>query len=206
MNLVRCKDLNELTQKAHLWLEHEVARHHVQSVFLPAGRTPQSLYQKWEQEQPAFLKGLRLVQIDDILTGAKRGEFRQFFADALPTYQNQFEWIENTKEPRIADVAILGFGKNGHVAFHEPAIHPSMDIACVHLSATTCQQLQIEADSWGISYGLHQFNKAKALLLMIVGSGKREAYEAFLKKDSLISASHLIGHPQLTVLVVEDSL
>ncbi len=206
MNLVRCKDLQDLTQKAHLWLEGEISRHHYKSAFLPAGRTPQSLYQKWEQERPAFLKGLRLVQIDDILTGAKRGEFRRFFTESLPSYQNQFEWIENAKEPYMADVAILGFGRNGHVAFHEPAIHPSMDMACVHLSATTCQQLHIEANSWGVSYGLYQFNKAKALLLMVIGSGKRTSFEAFLKKDPSISAAHLIGHPNLTVLVVEDSL
>ena len=206
MKLLRCKDLNELTQKAHLWLEAEVSRHHFKSVFLPAGKTPETLYAKWEQERPSFLKGLRLVQIDDILTGAKRGEFRRFFKNTLPNYQNQFEWIENATEPCIADAALLGFGKNGHVAFHEPAIHPSMDMACVHLSATTCKQLQIEAESWGISYGLHQFNKAKALLLMVVGQGKRESYEAFLKKDPSISAAHLIGHQNLTVLVVEDSL
>ena len=206
MNLVRCKDMEDLTQKAHLWLEGEVFRHQFKSVFLPAGRTPQQLYQKWEQEHPAFLKGLRLVQIDDILTGSKRGEFRHFFEQSLPSYQDQFVWIEEAQQPQVADVGILGFGRNGHVAFHEPQIHPSMDMACVHLSATTCQQLQIEANSWGVSYGLYQFNKAKALLLMVIGSGKRTSFEAFLKKDPSISAAHLIGHPNLTVLVVEDSL
>jgi len=206
MKLVRCKDLSELTEQAHLWLEDEISRHHFKSIFLPAGRTPQQLYEKWEKERPAFLKGLRLVQIDDILTGKKRGEFRQFFASKLPSYQKQFEWIENTKEPLTPDVVLLGFGQNGHVAFHEPAIHPSLNLACVQLSPTTCIQLQIESNSWGLSYGLDQFTKAKALLLMVAGSGKKAAYKEFLEKDSSISAAHLLNHPRLTVMVVEDSL
>lgn len=206
MDLIQCKDLSDLTQQAHLWLEGEISCHHFKSVFLPAGRTPQQLYEKWEKEKPDFLKGLRLVQIDDILTGKKRGEFRHFFTKMLPTYQKQFEWIEEAREPLTPELAILGFGQNGHVAFHEPAIHQSLNMACVQLSPTTCIQLQIETDSWGLSYGLDQFTKTKALLLLIAGAGKKAAYQSFLQNDSSISAAHLLNHPRLTVLVVEDSL
>lgn len=201
MKLITCKSTDELAQKADQWLKEKI-REGARSAFLPAGQTPKKLYALMEAKAPGVFSTFQFLQIDEITDGPLKGSFQKFFRETLPSYVSQIQWI--TKSATIADLALLGFGRNGHVAFHEPHIpHPFFGGA-VQLSKATQSALGLQSDTHAITYGVETFLQVRACLLMVQGEGKREAFAKFLQGDPSVPASRLLNHPNLTVLVTED--
>ena len=157
MELKICKDSDELTLETSSWCQKKIALTGAQSIYLPAGGTPIPLYRQWTASPPEFLRSLQLIQIDDILTGNKAGLFKQFFIQHLPKEKDHFRWIGKNYDQ--ADLAILGLGLNGHIAFHEPELPKNFYSGCVLLSPKTCETLSVPKDTWGISYGASAFLK-----------------------------------------------
>ncbi len=196
MNLIICKSADEMTLKAEHWLKTKVS----QSLFCPAGETPKKLYQRINGQD--FFKKLKLYQIDEIISGSKQGEFKKFFENHLPDHLDQFVWIDQPLGQ--ARFALLGFGKNGHLAFHEPHLPPSFMGGEVELSQSTCETLQIKDKTRALTYGIGAFLKTEACLLLITGSGKQNAFQDFLANKSTIPAVALKKHNDLTVLVSQE--
>jgi len=192
-------DPMDLAHKATDWLKEKVENYQAQSVYLPAGRSPEPIYQYWSEKHPEFLKNLRFYQIDEIETGAQKGAFRQFFENHLPNYQGQFTWV--TEKEAQADLAVLGFGINGHVAFHEPSVSPDLFWGDVILSKETRNYLSLEDGAIGKTYGLKAFLNTKAVLLLVSGQRKKAAFEKFMKDDKNLPASQLRQHKDLIILV-----
>jgi hypothetical protein len=163
-----------------------------------------SLYKVWETKKPDYLRGMDLVQIDDVLTGSQRGMFKRFFDEHLPSYLTQLRGIE--MGDRQADLAVLGLGLNGHVAFHEPGVDSGFYSGCVRLSEVTCQNLELEPGTWGISYGAQAFNACKSILMIVCGSSKREILQRLLEGESSVPASALLNHPSFTILADREAL
>lgn len=199
MDLVVCKDGLEVARFASEWLGLKATEQSAKSVYLPAGSTPELLYRLWCEARPEFLDGLKLLQIDDVLTGEKAWQFRSFFHARMSPWLPQFEWIGNGQSQ--ADLGILGLGLNGHVAFHEPGLPRHFYSGCVKLSAETLKRLELEPGTWGITYGLGAFMRAKALLLMVTGSSKKEIFSRFSQRRGEFPALVLREHPALTVVV-----
>jgi 6-phosphogluconolactonase/glucosamine-6-phosphate isomerase/deaminase len=199
MDLISCKTHDEIVERAHLWCESRVKSCGAQSIFLPAGNTPTALFKFWEKTKPSFLQGKRLLQVDDVITGKQQGMFRRYFEDNLPSYKHQLQKLETGDE--VADLAILGFGINGHVAFHEPGIPKDFFSGCLPLSEESKKTLSLEPDAWGLTYGLGAFLKTKAVLLIVTGEKKRPMFERFQKETDTFPAACLKAHRDLTVLV-----
>lgn len=193
MEILRAEDGGTAATEA--WLENRVKRYGAHSLFLPAGETPKPLYARWRKAPPAYLEGMRLLQVDDVTTGSGKGVFARFFQEELPA----FEVVAPVKEEG-ADLAILGLGTNGHVAFHEPGIPLHFRFGEVDLAEDTAARLKLEPGTRGITYGVGAFVKAKAILLVVRGEGKREIFERLKKGDPSLPASGLLSHPDLTVL------
>jgi 6-phosphogluconolactonase/glucosamine-6-phosphate isomerase/deaminase len=204
MNILFCEENAEVGEAASAWCRENIKRHRANSLYVPAGRTPISLYKIWEKEKPEYLRGLDLVQIDDVLTGAQTGVFKRFFAEHLPSYISQLRLIN--RGDHQADIAILGLGLNGHVAFHEPGIDVGFYSGCVRLSEVTCQNLELEPGTWGISYGAGAFSSCKSILMVVCGASKREILQRLLESDSTVPASALLNHPSFTLLADRDAL
>lgn len=204
MEVIVCKDGVEVAQRAHLWVARLFEQKRFTRFFVPAGATPQSLYQFWRQEKPGFLKDLTFIQIDEVLTGPKAGLFREFFTAELKPWLHQFKWIQDANEG--ADAAILGLGLNGHVAFHEPYLPPQFFSGCVKLDQTTCSRLELEPGTWGISYGLGAFMQCQDVLLVVTGSSKQKILSQFLGAAGDFPALELHRHRSLTVLVDQAAL
>ena len=202
MEVIHCKDEQEIAHKAFTWCQKQIEKHHASSIYIPAGQTPVQLYRLWEKEKPQFLRNIDLVQIDDVLTKPKNGIFRTFLQEHLPSYQKQIQWIGDA--PKQADLAILGLGLNGHVAFHEPGIPDHFNFGCVRLEESTVRRLDLQGEHWGITYGAGSFFAAKAVLLIVSGSGKAEVFKKFLSQNSLFPAHKLKGHKNLEVLATEQ--
>lgn len=199
MKLVVVDDIDQLSRETTKWCAAKAPK----SMFLPAGRTPTPVYQLWEKENPSFLKGIPLFQIDDVMHGKGKGQFKKFFEDELPSYLSQFTWIEEGDDE--ADVALLGLGLNGHVAFHEPGLGRDFFSGCVRLSDVTRGQIEAEPGTWGITYGAGAFNRCRAVCVIVSGKSKREILQKFLAGDPSLPVSALLKHADLTVITDRDA-
>lgn len=199
MELITCKTPDELVLASHKWCEARVNSVGAKSLYLPAGNTPTPLYKYWEKTKPSYLSGKRLLQIDDVLTGPQKGVFRQYFLENLPSYKPQLVEIDRADE--VADLAILGFGLNGHVAFHEPGLPEQFFSGCLELNEESTKTLGLSEPTWGLTYGLGAFMKTRAALLIVSGVKKKPMFERFIAETKTFPASYLKGHRDLTVLV-----
>ncbi|HVK61153.1 MAG TPA: 6-phosphogluconolactonase [Bdellovibrionales bacterium] len=200
MKLIVCDNNEEMTGLVAEWCKEHIATHKAETVFLPAGNTPIKLYEQWESQRPSEIKNLRFIQIDDVLSGPKKGMFKQFFEEHLPSFRDQFEWIEECRRcDQGADLAILGLGLNGHVAFHEPGMPMDFFCGCLKLSEVTQRNLELSPTTWGISYGVGAFVQSKSIAMMVNGASKREILDRLIRGDSSLPASGLMSHPDFTI-------
>lgn len=204
MEIILCKDGHHSTRIAHEWLSRAVGEVQAQSVFLPAGNTPIPLYAYWEREQPSFLRGLQFVQVDDILCDSHRHFFKNFFMQHLPSFSSQFYWVE--EGTKVADLAILGLGVNGHVAFHEPHVPPTFTWGCVQLDQSTCSNLNVATGTWGITHGLGNFLLAKKVLILATGKSKATAVAKLLAGDRSTPAGWFFTHPDFSLIADEEAM
>src|SRR5690606_19816291 len=110
------------------------------------------------------------------------GRFRKFFLERLPSFAARIARPEEFEGP--ADLAILGLGRNGHVAFHEPGLPLEFRFGEVALTGATCRSLGLTPPRQGITHGLGHFMKCRAVLLIVAGSGKEEAWRGFRNGSS----------------------
>ena len=106
------------------------------------------------------------------------------------------------------DLAVLGLGPNGHVAFNEPPADPDSD---AHVLDVTEESVESAIRYWGsreevprraITTGLKRLLAARRVLLVARGEAKRFALERAIEGDAdpMIPASFLNRSPDVTVL------
>jgi glucosamine-6-phosphate deaminase len=109
------------------------------------------------------------------------------------------------------DLAILGLGGNGHIAFNEPGADWNSGTHVVPLTEETRAANQAYfADGYvvpshGLTMGIGMLRRAKTVLLMVSGAAKAEALGMLLaeRPDPAWPVTALCGHPDL--IVVADS-
>lgn len=212
METILCKDSSHAARTVHAWLEKAVAATDAKSVFLPAGNTPIPLYKYWETVRPKFLEGMKFIQVDDILGGERQGYFKNFFLEHLPSYKDQFVWIDADSGPsdlggarQGADLAILGLGVNGHVAFHEPFVPAEFTFGCVALAKGTCESLGVSEGTWGVTYGLGHFLEARKIAIVATGRSKAQMVAKILARDKSIPAGWMMDHGDFTLVADEEA-
>ena len=106
------------------------------------------------------------------------------------------------------DLAILGLGRNGHVAFNEPSSDWQATTHRVTLTESTrrAQRQQFPSGEaiprQGLTMGLRTLREARSILLLVAGAGK-EAGLAALRADApdpIWPVTALLDHPNLVVL------
>jgi glucosamine-6-phosphate deaminase len=201
-------------------------------VGLPTGKTPVGLYEELARMAvagDADVRSWRPFAIDEY--AGPRGHAcsnRSFFArhwqtipGAPPVEQFEPEAADLESEARgfgdrLAkagglDIAILGIGMNGHLAFNEPgstagsmarvvALHPESRAA-----AATCWGAETPAR--GLTLGLRDLLGAPAVLLLADGPAKAKIVSRALHGavSSDCPASFLQEHPGLTVVLDEGA-
>ena len=106
------------------------------------------------------------------------------------------------------DLAILGLGNNGHIAFNEPGAPWDGRTQVVQLDAATRAQHRGQiGEGWdipeqGITMGIATIRAARAVLLLVAGAAKAPALAALLRgvPDPRWPVTSLLGHPRLQVL------
>jgi len=111
------------------------------------------------------------------------------------------------------DVAILGIGANGHIAFNEPGCSLASRTRVVRLSdRTVLDNARFFADPetvprHAMTMGVGTIRDARALLLMASGAGKAQAVSAALEGPvtSRCPASAIQLHPAAVVVLDEEA-
>ena len=106
------------------------------------------------------------------------------------------------------DLAVLGLGVNGHIAFNEPGEDWARGTHVVILAESTrrAQHLLFAAESEvprrGLTMGIATIRAARSVLLLIMGEGKAAALAALRagRPDPAWPVTALLGHPALTIL------
>ncbi len=109
------------------------------------------------------------------------------------------------------DLQILGIGRNGHIAFNEPADVFPPKTHVVNLTESTIEankRFFASADDvprQALTMGIGSIMKAKAILIIATGADKAEAVRMMIKGsvDPHCPASVLQLHPQVTVMLDE---
>jgi len=118
---------------------------------------------------------------------------------------------------RPVDVAFVGIGENGHLAFNDPPADFDVEdpYLIVHLDRA-CRQQQV-GEGWfrtiddvpdrAISMSIRQILKAQAILAIVPESRKAQAVKACLEGEitPLAPASILRTHPRTTIFLDEQS-
>lgn len=157
------------------------------TIYLPAGSTPIPLYQDWCDHNHDFLEKANFQQIDEVIGTMM---FENFFKEHL---SNRLVMpIEN--KIIQGDIAILGVGLNGHVGFHEPQIPITFEHGEVELSQKSCEILNIDYPSKGLTYGLSVFLKCKKIIVIARGAKKRDILNKCLDPNSQLPCAHILKH------------
>jgi glucosamine-6-phosphate deaminase len=106
------------------------------------------------------------------------------------------------------DLAILGLGSNGHIAFNEPGAPWDAGTHVVPLTKGTRIANAayfpdgFEVPSHGLTMGIGMIRAARRVLLMVAGAAKAEALGALLagRPDPDWPVTALCDHPGLTVV------
>ncbi|MBL7665276.1 MAG: 6-phosphogluconolactonase [Bacteriovoracaceae bacterium] len=190
MSLYSFSNQKKVIEFANEWCQKNIAQSGAKSLFIPSGNTVIPLYKLWEQEKPDFLNQVRLLQIDEVITGKEKGVFKKFYEEHLPSYAHKIEWIGN--EVIKVDLALVGLGLNGHVGFHEPGLPLDFNMGCVKLSETTCKNLKLANPTWGLTYGLGALMNCQKVLMIAWGHNKKDVISKLLKHEVALPATHLI--------------
>lgn len=193
-----------LVEAVNRWCESSKAEYQAKSLALPTGSTPIPLYKSWETEKPAFLQGLRLSQLDEVITGPETGVFARFFKDSLPSFSKQF--ISFDQATSVPDLVILGIGMNGHVAFHEPGYPADLFRGIVTVADEDCDAMKMPHGTKADTFGTGCFMQSKAVLLLARGKSKKALLQRLFKDASAdFPAAYLRDHRDFTILMDEDA-
>jgi 6-phosphogluconolactonase/glucosamine-6-phosphate isomerase/deaminase len=193
-----------LVKAVNEWGTQKVSQYNPKTLFLPTGGTPIPLYKAWEQDPPGFLRGLKLSQLDEVITGPETGVFERFFKDSLPTFASQFMNFKEVQGP--PDLVILGIGLNGHVAFHEPGYPRNLERGVVVVADEDCDAMKMPHGTKADTYGTGSFMKSKAILLLARGKSKKSLLNTlFNDPNADFPAAYLREHPDFTILMDEDA-
>lgn len=200
-------------------------------IALPTGRTPEGLYAELIRRQAAGTLDLgrgRYVNLDEYagLAASHPSSFAHFLQSRLlvpagiPVANVRLlrgDAPDLGAECRACDdalaacggidLAILGLGANGHIAFNEPGAPWDGTTWVADLTAETRAatggELSTVLPARGITLGLATLSQARRILLLAAGLPKARALAALRTGVPTREwpVTRLLGHPGLTVLV-----
>jgi glucosamine-6-phosphate deaminase len=115
------------------------------------------------------------------------------------------------------DIAFLGIGENGHIAFNDPPADFTTEVPYIVVNLDEACRMQQVGEGWfagisqvpqrAISMSPRQILKARELLVVVPDSRKATAVKACLESEitPMVPASILRMHPNATLYLDKDS-
>ena len=194
---------------------------------LPTGSTPRPMYAALRERaaaDPALAAHATVLQLDEYagappaaewsFTATLRRELAGVALAELVTLDGSASDLEAEARRHAArlaeaplDLAILGLGRNGHVAFDEPGSSLEEGVRIVRLSDTTRADASaslgpVAAPRDGLTTGLGTILGCREVVLLVTGAHKAHVLRDVLElpPSPARPASLLRAHPRLTVL------
>lgn len=121
--------------------------------------------------------------------------------------EKEIHWVEAyIQENSPMDICILGLGKNGHIAFNEPADYLQAGFHKATLAESTIQHdpalSQGLEPAFGWCVGMQGILQSKKIIFLVTGSGKEEAFNQIMTKKITTDcpASFLWLHPNVELI------
>jgi glucosamine-6-phosphate deaminase len=197
-------------------------------MLLPTGHTPVAMYAELRARAAAGSlpsAGVTVIQLDEY-AGVGRSDERSFAAElvrllagiplaalhlidgAAPDLGAEAARHEAVQEAATIDLAVLGLGRDGHVAFDEPPARVASGVRLVELAPETRADAAAafggaaSVPAGALTTGLGTLYRARELILLVTGAAKAEALAAMLEGPvgPGCPASLLRDHPRLTVI------
>jgi len=227
-----CRSGSEFSRVAADHVAGLLARKPGAVIALPTGQTPLGLYAELVERAAAkrlSVASARYFNLDDYLglsadhplsyarflrdrflipAGVAEEHIRLLQGDAVEIEAECGDYEAAIAAAGGLDLAILGLGTNGHIAFNEPGSDWSAHTHVVALSqetrATHVAQTQgkFVIPEYGITVGIATIVAAREILLLVVGGAKARALAALRGgiPDSKWPVTALLTHRNLTVL------
>lgn len=237
MKIIKVKDYEEMSIEAAKLFQTEVKQNPKLHVAYSVGQTPIGMFQEllYMYKGGAFsLKDTKAFLVDDYCQNEYHYEsgskyfLQQYFLNktdmkfyrvfAPNADQDDLEMACKDYEELLSeegiDLAILGIGANGHIAYNEPNTPFDSTVRVEKLEFKTRWDRQqffgnniAETPTHVVTMGLADLMKAKKIILLISGENKKEAFKVL--KSKVVSegfpASILHNHPNVTVIVDESA-
>jgi glucosamine-6-phosphate deaminase len=147
------------------------------------------------------------AELDRELVGVPLGR-REALDGAAPDPDVEAARYQAVLDAAPIDLAVLGLGRDAHVAFNEPGSRPGEGVRRVALAGST---IAAAAGDFGgaervpreaLTVGLRTLEAAREVLVLVTGAEKAQALHEMLEGPAgpYAPASLLRGHPCLTVL------
>lgn len=236
MRLITTATAAEFDSSAAEFLTRQLKAKPAAAVALPAGSTPLGLYARLRAHAAADrgrLDEARFFDLDEYVAlsaddslsfahflnrelfgplGVPRVNIRLLRGDATDPDRECADYETALADAGGLDLAILGLGANGHIAFNEPGT-PWTSVTHVARLApgTLASQAHLFAHGRvtperGLTMGISTILRARAILLLVAGKSKRTALTVLLRgiADVFWPATSLYDHPALTVLCAPE--
>ena len=111
------------------------------------------------------------------------------------------------KTQGAVDICILGLGKNGHIAFNEPAATLNPDFHKAILAESTIAHdptlSQGDEPAYGLCVGMETIMQSKKIIFLVTGKGKQAAVKRIMERKigTDCPASFLWMHPNVECLI-----
>jgi galactosamine-6-phosphate isomerase len=225
MLITRCNTLAELNELASALIIHELQQNPKSLVCAATGNSPTGVYKKLvEKKENINTSGLRFIKLDEWYglgindegscekylheqlfnpLGISNKRYIAFDGKATEPKKELQNVTNYLDEHGPIDLCILGLGKNGHIAFNEPAdtLHPHAHMAL--LSSTSLEHAMIkgtgEQIKYGMTLGMTDILQSKKIILLVNGTHKNAVMQKLMEQKirTQLPASFLWLHPDV---------
>jgi len=199
MLITPCNTLAELNELASESIIHQVQQNSKSLICAATGNSPTGVYKKLVEKKEGFnTSDLRFIKLDEWYglgindEGSCEKYLHEHLFNPLGISNKQYiafngkadnpdKELQNANtyldEHGPIDLCILGIGKNGHIAFNEPAetLQPRAHMA--PLSSTSLEHAMIknatgEQIKYGMTLGMTDILQSKKIILLVNGTHK----------------------------------
>ena len=222
MLITRCNTLAELNELTSEFIINDLQQNPKSLICAATGNSPTGVYKKLvEKKKNIDTSGLRFIKLDEWyglgindegscekylheqlfnplgISSKRYISFDGKTADPEKELQNVTSYLD---EHGPIDLCILGLGKNGHIAFNEPAdtLHPRAHMA--PLSSTSLEHTMIkgtgEQIKYGMTLGMTDILQAKKIIMLVNGTHKNAIMQKLMEQkiSTQLPASFLWLH------------
>lgn len=210
MQILKCKNYEELSEKAAELFRAELLWKRTSVLGLATGSSPLGLYRnliELYKNGSLDFSEVSSVNLDEYrgLSGDNPQSYRYFMEENLFRHINIAKertfvpdgTLENVEEACLhydeiiravggIDLQLLGIGRNGHIGFNEPSDHFSTGTHCVKLTEDTISanqrffQCREEVPTEAYTMGIGSILSTKKILLIASGEDKADAVRAMV--------------------------